>query len=114
MLRHIPKTNVESFNILYNQNEPRIFWYVFFAVKGQLVLTFDLTCYSLQAISFEVGPELQNVDDSSALERLVAYIEISAVGGSLFMEQVIGVGTIGREENLPFLDKEQTSLERDD
>lgn len=72
----IPKANVEGVNFLDNQFIPvGMLFNILLHVYRQIVLTLYLLSDDSPSVSFQVGPKLNNVDDSTALQSLIAYIQ---------------------------------------
>lgn len=71
----IPKANVEGVNFLDNQFIPvGVLFNIFLHVYRQIMLTLYLLRDDFPSISFQVGPKLNNVDDSTALQSFIADI----------------------------------------
>lgn len=64
--------------------------YVLFNILGKIILFDDLVRYSLPAVPFQVDPQLEDIQNSTALQRFVAGVQIVIVRFPLLMKQVIG------------------------
>jgi hypothetical protein len=82
-------------------------------VEGQPVLVLDLFCDLLPAVAFEVSPEFYYVDHATALQGFVSHIKTAVVGGALFVEEIVGVGSIAAVHEADVFAQEEGALQGD-
>lgn len=77
--RDDPEADIEGIHAINDQLEIMMSKRILLDIECEAVLFFDLLGDVSPAVAFEVGPQLKHIDDSSALQVLVADIKLAAI-----------------------------------